>query len=58
MSNVKTTVTFSPLWWGNFSSLLHPDWLLGPPSLLSNGYCGFFPCSKVAGAWSWPFTSN
>jgi hypothetical protein len=40
-------------WWFNsgriwefFSSPLHPDKLWGPPSLLSNGYHGFFPCGK------------
>jgi len=26
-----------------FSSHLHPDWFWEPPSLLSNGYQGFFP---------------
>jgi hypothetical protein len=24
------------------SSQKHPDWICGPPSLLSNGYCGLF----------------
>jgi hypothetical protein len=31
-----------------------PDWLWDLPSFLSNGYWGFFPGSKAAGAWSWP----
>jgi len=30
-----------------------PDWLWGP----SRGTRGFFPRGKVAGVWSWPFTS-
>jgi hypothetical protein len=33
-----------------FSSPQHPDRLWGPPSLLSNGYQGFFTGGKVAGA--------
>jgi hypothetical protein len=37
--------------WKCFSS---PDRLWGPPSLLSNGYQGFFPWGKAAGVWSWP----
>jgi hypothetical protein len=28
---------------GNFLSTPRPDWLWIPPSLLSNGYQGFFP---------------
>jgi hypothetical protein len=33
-----------------FSSPHRPDRLWGPPTLLSNGYLGFFPGGKVAGA--------
>jgi hypothetical protein len=33
-----------------FSSLPRPDWFCGPPSLLSNGYCGLFPDGKAARA--------
>jgi hypothetical protein len=36
-----------------FSSPNRPDWLWGPPNLLSN-----FPGVKAAGAWSWPLTSS
>jgi hypothetical protein len=32
-----------------FSSLQHPDWLLGILSLLSNGYQDYFSRGKVAG---------
>jgi hypothetical protein len=33
-----------------FSSPRHPDRLLGPSKLLSNGYRGLFPRGKAAGA--------
>jgi hypothetical protein len=33
---------------GEFSSLLCPDQLLGPPSPLSNGIRGYFPMSEVS----------
>jgi hypothetical protein len=36
-----------------FSPPRHPERFLGPPNLLTNGYQGLFPGSKVAGAWSW-----
>jgi hypothetical protein len=34
-----------------------PGRLWGPPSLLFNGYRGFLPGGKAAGAWSWPLPS-
>jgi hypothetical protein len=37
-----------------FSSQRRPNRLWSPPSLLSNGYRGFFPGGKEAGAWRWP----
>jgi hypothetical protein len=41
-----------------FSSPRHPDRLWNLPNLPSNGYWGCFPGGEVAGAWSWPLTSN
>jgi hypothetical protein len=41
-----------------FSFPLSPCRFWGLPSLLSNGYRGFIPRGKTAGAWSWPLTSN
>jgi hypothetical protein len=41
-----------------FTSPYRPDRLWGPPNFLQNGYLGFFPGGKAAGAWSWPLTSN
>jgi hypothetical protein len=38
-----------------FPSQCRPDWLWGPPGLLSNGS---FPAGKAAGARSWPLTSS
>jgi len=37
----------------------HPDWLLVPPSFLSNSYQGLFSFirRKVSRTWSWPFIS-
>jgi len=36
--------------WKFFSSKFCPDRLRNPPSLLSNGYQGFLPWEKAAGA--------
>jgi hypothetical protein len=40
-----------------FSSLLYPDQIWGPDSLLSNRFQGMFPQDKSAGARNWPLTS-
>jgi len=52
---MNNKINFQELKQVNTRVLIHPprpDWLYGPPSLLSKGYW-----SKVAGAWSWPLTS-
>jgi hypothetical protein len=41
-----------------FSSPRRSDLLWGPSNLLYNGYRGLCPGGKMAGAWSWPLTSN
>jgi hypothetical protein len=41
-----------------FTSPCRPERLWCPPNLLYNGYRGFIPGGKAAGAWNWPLTSN
>jgi hypothetical protein len=41
-----------------FASPRRPDRPWGSPNLLYNGYWGFFPGGKAAGAWNWPLLSN
>jgi hypothetical protein len=32
-----------------------PEWLSGPPNLISDGYLELYPLGTVATAWNWPY---
>jgi hypothetical protein len=64
--NLSTGWTIKTSWFASrqeqevFASLMRPDRLRGPPSLLPNGYRRLFPGSKAGRMWIWPlpFSAN